>query len=181
MKSITAKDFKEIPQSKNHFLLDVRTPDEHQICRIEGAVLIPLDSLVDKIDDIPKDRPVFVYCRSGNRSRQAVQKLSESGFSNLVNVEGGIQEYEKCGGKVVRHSRRLPIMQQVQVAAGVFILAGVLLAEFVHPAFRLLTAFVGLGLTFAGLTGFCGMAKLLGWMPWNRSLSACATKKEAFP
>ncbi|HKX13240.1 MAG TPA: rhodanese-like domain-containing protein, partial [bacterium] len=128
MKSISAKNLKDRSEGKNEFLLDVRNPDEHQLCRIEGATLIPLDSIEAKAAEIPKDRPVYVYCRSGNRSRQAIQCLETLGFNNLVNVDGGLLEYEKCGGKVMRLRRGLPLMQQVQVAAGSLTLIGTLLA-----------------------------------------------------
>ena len=59
-------------------------------------------------------------------------------------------------------------MRQVQIAAGVLILLGVALGYSVSSAFFLLSAFVGAGLTLAGVTGFCGMARLLAVMPWNR-------------
>lgn len=62
----------------------------------------------------------------------------------------------------------LPLMRQVQIAAGLLVLLGVVLAVTVAPAFIGLSAFVGAGLTFAGLSGWCGMAQLLALMPWNR-------------
>ena len=60
-------------------------------------------------------------------------------------------------------------MRQVQIAAGALILAGVILSVTVNPAFLGLSAFVGAGLTFAGVTGWCGMAHLLALMPWNKA------------
>lgn len=65
-------------------------------------------------------------------------------------------------------SQPLPLMRQVQIAAGALILLGVVLGYAVNSGFFLLSGFVGAGLTFAGLTGFCGMARLLAVMPWNR-------------
>jgi rhodanese-related sulfurtransferase len=62
----------------------------------------------------------------------------------------------------------LPMMRQVQIAAGSLVLAGVLLGALVAPAFYGIAGFVGAGLVFAGMTGFCGMANILGLMPWNR-------------
>lgn len=181
MRSINAKELKNHSQGKNEFLLDVRNPDEHQLSRIEGATLIPLDSIEAKAAEIPKDRPVYVYCRSGNRSRQAIRRLETYGFNNLVNVDGGLLEYEKCGGQVVRLRRGLPLMQQVQVVAGFLTLMGTLLAWLLHPAFLLLTGFVGAGLIFAGLTGFCGMARFLSRMPWNRSKESYSVQTESVP
>ena len=65
-------------------------------------------------------------------------------------------------------------MRQVQIAAGSLVLLGVLLGAFVAPAFYALSGFVGAGLLFAGASGFCGMARLLAAMPWNRRASAAA-------
>jgi rhodanese-related sulfurtransferase len=59
-------------------------------------------------------------------------------------------------------------MRQVQIAAGSLVLLGLILSQLVAPAWILLTWFVGAGLTFAGISGFCGMARLLALMPWNR-------------
>ena len=63
-------------------------------------------------------------------------------------------------------------MRQVQIAAGSLVLAGVLLGAFVAPGFYALSGFVGAGLLFAGVSGFCGMARLLAVMPWNRRAQA---------
>jgi rhodanese-related sulfurtransferase len=62
----------------------------------------------------------------------------------------------------------LPLMRQVQIAAGSLVLLGLVLSNVVAPPWILLTWFVGAGLTFAGISGFCGMARLLAAMPWNR-------------
>ena len=66
----------------------------------------------------------------------------------------------------------LEIMRQVQIAAGMLVLIGVVLGVFVAPAWLGLSAFVGAGLAFAGATGFCGMARLLMLAPWNRQAPA---------
>ena len=69
---------------------------------------------------------------------------------------------------MIDRAQPLEIMRQVQIAAGMLVLAGVLLGVFVAPAFLGLSAFVGAGLLVAGVTGWCGMANLLRIMPWNR-------------
>jgi hypothetical protein len=76
----------------------------------------------------------------------------------------------KRAGFAVHSNRKAPleIMRQVQIAAGVLILLGVALGALAHPGFYALSALVGAGLTFAGATGWCGMAMLLKTMPWNR-------------
>jgi hypothetical protein len=68
----------------------------------------------------------------------------------------------------------IEMQRQVQIAAGVLVLLGVVLGYFASPAFYGISAFVGAGLTFAGISGWCGMAQLLALMPWNRSRTASA-------
>jgi hypothetical protein len=62
----------------------------------------------------------------------------------------------------------MEIMRQVQISAGSLVVIGVLMGALLHPVFYALSAFVGLGLVFAGVSGFCGMARFLALMPWNR-------------
>ncbi len=83
-------------------------------------------------------------------------------------MEGGVDGWA-ADGLPLEENRNAPleIMRQVQIAAGVLVLAGVTLGLSVHPAFFGLSAFVGAGLAVAGVTGFCGMARLLAVMPWN--------------
>jgi adenylyltransferase/sulfurtransferase len=71
------------------FLLDVREPDEYTDGHIDGATLIPLGSLQSRVSELPKDRPIVVYCRSGRRSAEAVSQLRALGFDRAVNLTGG--------------------------------------------------------------------------------------------
>ena len=88
-------------------------------------------------------------------------------------IVGGLESWRKAGLPIaIDRKAPLELMRQVQIAAGSLILAGVLLGWLVAPAFFALAAFVGAGLTFAGATGFCGMARLLAAMPWNRRTAA---------
>jgi hypothetical protein len=83
---------------------------------------------------------------------------------------GGITRWKEEGHPVERfRTSRLPILRQTHMGAGIIVLAGVILSLLVHPFWIALSAFAGAGLTVAGLTGFCGMANLLQWMPWNRT------------
>jgi rhodanese-related sulfurtransferase len=88
-------------------------------------------------------------------------------------LEGGIEAWRKAGLPVIDDAKApLEIMRQVQITAGLLVLTGVILSLTVAPAWIGLSAFVGAGLTFAGATGWCGMAKLLAVMPWNRRAAA---------
>ena len=83
-------------------MLDVRTLEEFQESHIPGATLIPLDQLSARMDEIPRDEPVVVYCRSGNRSLQAVNMLVDAGFSNVQSMDRGIQAWIANGYEVDR-------------------------------------------------------------------------------
>lgn len=151
-------------------LLDVRTPAEYEDTHIEGAVLHPLSDLDPAtVKDLARDKAAcVVVCRSGGRASQAAEKLEAAGFSNLQVLEGGVTAWERCGLPVVRGRKTISLERQVRIAAGAMVLAGALLAYLVHPNWIALPAFVGAGLMFAGITDWCGMALILGRMPWNR-------------
>jgi rhodanese-related sulfurtransferase len=76
------------------FLLDVRNPDEHANYNI-GGTLIPLSTLPNQIDDIPRDIPIVVYCRSGCRSQTALEYLQSQGFQEVYNLVGGVLAWEQ--------------------------------------------------------------------------------------
>jgi len=72
-------------------VLDVRTPEEYsQDGHIAGSTLLPIQELSQRLDELEKDQPIACFCRSGNRSRTACTQLAQAGFTNLVNVDGGI-------------------------------------------------------------------------------------------
>jgi rhodanese-related sulfurtransferase len=150
-------------------VIDVRTPAEYRRENIVGVVNMPLDKIDEYVDDLRDYKHVYVHCASGNRSQQACQKLNTLGLNNIVNVTGGISAWKDAGFHTKENkSAPLPIMQQVQIAAGSLVLLGVLLSAFVTPYFVLLSAFVGAGLVFAGFSGTCTMGLILSRAPWNR-------------
>jgi adenylyltransferase/sulfurtransferase len=72
------------------FILDVRNPEEFQICRIPGSVLLPLPSLPQRMSELDRDREMVVHCKSGMRSQRAIDFLRQQGFTKLSNLKGGI-------------------------------------------------------------------------------------------
>lgn len=84
---------KVLAGSNPPMLLDVRNPEEYQICNLENSVLIPLPELETRFTELPKDKEMVVYCRSGNRSRRAIDVLRNKGFSKLTNLAGGISAW----------------------------------------------------------------------------------------
>jgi rhodanese-related sulfurtransferase len=154
-------------------LLDVRTPAEHASVHVPGVHLAPLDRLdaeqLAGVNGFAKDQPVYLLCRSGGRAKQAAEQLEKGGFTQCFVVEGGTQAWAEAGLPVNRgESKVISLERQVRIAAGLLVLTGVTLGALVHPAFYGLSAFVGAGLVFAGLTDWCGMGLLLARMPWNQ-------------
>ncbi len=148
-------------------LIDIRGTDEHAREHIPGAQNVPLD----QISKLPKDgRPMVFHCTSGMRTAaNAVQLGVAAGGAPAFMLGGGIDAWRQAGQPIVAdRSQPLEIMRQVQITAGGLVLVGVLLGLFLAPGCLGLSAFVGAGLMFAGVTGWCGMATLLRVMPWNR-------------
>ena len=116
---------------------------------------------------------MIFHCHSGARTSGNADRLAQAAApAQAFVVEGGIQGWKQAGLQTVEDKTQpLPLMRQVQIAAGLLILCGVVLGYSVSDGFFLLSGFVGAGLLFAGVTGFCGMARLLKVMPWNRRTS----------
>jgi rhodanese-related sulfurtransferase len=153
-------------------LVDVRTPVEFREVHVPFARNLPLDRLdAGRLahEQSHKSQPLYVICRSGNRGKQACEKLVAAGCHQVVNVEGGTLAWEQAGLPVTRGAKAISLERQVRIAAGSLVLVGVLLGALVNPYWNALSAFVGAGLVFAGVTDTCGMGLLLARMPWNQA------------
>ncbi len=169
IKTITADALRKLMQEREVVLVDVREPAEHKAENISGASLIPLATIShDKLKS--KTAPIVVHCRSGKRSLEACQKLeAQDPTLELYSLEGGIIAWKQAGCAInTPGSCALPLERQLQITAGVLAFTGVLLGALINPWFNALSGFVGLGLTFAGITGWCGTTKILAIMPWNK-------------
>jgi rhodanese-related sulfurtransferase len=153
-------------------LIDVRTPVEFREVHLAGAQNIPLDQLdpraLMEARSGASDEPLYVICRSGGRGAQACAQFHAQGFAQVVNVEGGTLACEQAGLPVTRGQATMALERQVRIAAGTLVLLGAVLAWLVHPGLIALSALVGAGLIFSGVTDTCGMGLLLARMPWNR-------------
>ena len=92
IKSIPADEARKLVKAGRILVLDVRTPMENAHERIKKSVLIPLNELESRAEEVPRDRPILVYCRSGSRSMAASQILASHGFQKIYNLSGGISE-----------------------------------------------------------------------------------------
>ena len=152
-------------------LVDIREPDEYAREHIDGAVLAPLSIFDNSNLNLEAGKDTIFMCRSGNRTNGACARLDARVSGMVYVLEGGLDGWKKSGLPVKVDTRQpLELMRQVQMAAGGLILVGAVLGTVVHPGFYGLCAFVGAGLFLAGATGFCGMARLLAVMPWNRAM-----------
>jgi adenylyltransferase/sulfurtransferase len=86
LRTLLAGDFQGL-------LIDVREPHEHAMARIEGARLIPLATLMDHAENLPRDRDILVHCKMGMRSARACEMLMARGFTRVKNVAGGIDAW----------------------------------------------------------------------------------------
>lgn len=150
-------------------IVDVREADEYVRRHIPGALSQPLSGWEAAHLTIDPQHDVIFTCRTGLRTAGACNRLAARVSGPAFVLEGGVDAWEKAGLPLAVDAKApLEIMRQVQIAAGLLGLAGVVLGFAVAPAWFGLSAFVGAGLTFAGVTGFCGMARLLMLAPWNR-------------
>ena len=154
-------------------VIDVRTPVEFTEVHVSGARNVPLDALdPEQLHDTYRlsiEKPVYILCRSGQRATKAADQLARAGFPNSIVVEGGTLAWIEAGLPVNRGKAKvISLERQVRIAAGFIVLGGVLLSQFVNPAFVWLSGFVGAGLIFAGITDWCGMGLLLAKAPWNQ-------------
>ena len=150
-------------------LVDIREADEFARSHIKGAQSQPLSRWEQAHLAIDPDADVIFTCKSGMRTAGACDRLAARISGDAFVLDGGLNAWEKAGFPVETNADApMEIMRQVQIAAGSLVLIGVLLGFLVAPAWFGLSAFVGAGLVFAGVTGFCGMARLLMLMPWNR-------------
>ena len=169
LKTISATRAAELMRS-GAVLVDIREADEHAREKIPGARHHAL-SRVDK--DTPLragDDVVIFHCRSGARTKgNAARLAAATPKCETYILEGGIDAWKKAGLPVaLDRGQPIDILRQMQITAGSLALLGIVLGTWLNPNFYALSAFIGAGLVFVGVTGICPMVRLLTRMPWNR-------------
>lgn len=173
LSTITPKELSGLLSSGQQIeVLDVRTPVEFREVHLSVASNVPLDQL-DPAAFLQQrkgadEQPLYVVCKSGARGQKACEKFIQAGFTNVINIEGGTMACEQNGLAVVRGKKAISLERQVRITAGFLVLLGAGLSWFVHPGFVGISAFIGAGLMFAGITDTCGMGMMLAKMPWNQ-------------
>lgn len=151
-------------------LIDIREPMERAREAIPGAFSCPLSAMNGGAPAVlPRGKVLIYHCQSGRRTLENEARLSCFGSGEAHILDGGLSAWKTAGYPTrIDRSRPIEMQRQVQIVAGALVFAGVMLAWLAHPLFMVLAGFVGMGLMFAGIFGWCGMAKLLGVLPWNR-------------
>ncbi|MEM8687776.1 MAG: rhodanese family protein [Pseudomonadota bacterium] len=170
---VDAKTLKHWLDDGRAVLIDVREADEHAREHIPGARLVPLSGF--NAADFAQDHckvGVF-HCQSGARTEEAAARILKTGFDEVYHLQGGLAGWKAAGFPVnLNRSAPISVMRQVQITAGLMVVLGIVLALLISPWFMGLSAFVGAGLTFAGVTGTCALASVLRLMPWNKQAGA---------
>lgn len=154
--------------------IDIRQAEEFLREHIQGAVCTPLAQL--QATGLPEQAKnsncIIFYCKSGGRTGSACNQLvalNTEGNREIFLLQDGLNGWKSSGFLTEKNqSQPIEMQRQVQISAGSLILLSMLLGTFINPLFYILATFVGAGLMFAGISGFCGMAIFLAKMPWNK-------------
>jgi rhodanese-related sulfurtransferase len=175
IKKVSANEFLSVLESADMpLVIDVRTGAEVGNEYLDGCVNIPLHELslsqvqTCVVEKEAAGQPVYLLCGTGKRATSAIDKLKEEVVNPLLVIDGGIEALKQAGCSFSQGKGSvMPLERQVRIAAGSLVLVGVLLGTFLTPGFYGVSAFVGAGLVFAGITDTCAMGMLLARMPWN--------------
>lgn len=150
-------------------MVDIRSAAEFSHRHIPDSLNQAVDQM--STDKLPADSVVVFVCQSGMRTRTNANKLAAASQNckQYYILEGGIDGWQKQGLPVeIAPNAPLELQRQVQIAVGTLVILGVVLGTWLNPGWYLLSAFVGAGLLMAGITGFCGLARVLMLAPWNK-------------
>ncbi len=151
-------------------LIDIREADEYAREHIEGARSLPASTFDSAQITLNAGQHAIFHCKSGMRTDSHCERLSTLIDGEAMMLEGGLDAWRSNGLPTIKNTKApLEINRQVQITAGSLILAGFLLGHFLQPEWHFLSGIIGAGLMFAGISGWCGMGKLLAIMPWNKT------------
>jgi rhodanese-related sulfurtransferase len=170
--NIDPKTLSQWLKSKKAILIDVREPAEYKSQSIKDARNLPLSQVTIEESHLPehKNKKLVIHCQSGKRSMMACAKLKNDGAQfDIWNLEGGISNWKNNNLPIVTSGKKiLPLDRQVQLTIGVMIVLGLIFNHLFSNNWLILPLIAGLGLMNAGITGWCGLAKLMAKMPWNK-------------
>jgi rhodanese-related sulfurtransferase len=156
-------------------VIDVRSPAEFRAGHIAGARSVPLDNLIENprsdapfIDDSETDATLVLTCQSGMRAERAATLLRQRGRHDILLLDGGTDAWASAALPMQRCTGAIAIERQVQITVGLLLVLKVAFGFTVHELFFVFAALLGAGLIVAGVTRWCGLARLMALMPWNR-------------
>jgi len=162
-------------RSADTCILDVRTAAEVNAGGLADCLHIPLHELsASRLrEEIAKSGKrgdcVYLLCQGGKRAEMAADQLRGQIDADLVVIDGGMNAVKQSNLEITQSKRQvIPLERQIRIAAGLLVLTGVILGTWVNPGFYGLSALVGAGLTFAGITDICPMGMLIAKAPWNK-------------
>ena len=177
--TITVADLRS--RSADSQLIDVRSPSEFATGHIPGAINIPMAQIEPRLQDLSTIKPVVLICHMGKRAHMTASVLEPCDRQVSV-LEGGTGAWIEAGLPIVQSTRSgWSLERQVRFGAGLIVLTASALALLIKADWLLLAAFIGVGLTFAGLTDICPMAELLQRMPWNKAKNCKSDASEQNP
>ena len=172
---IAPREAQKLLESGKAILIDIREAEEFAREHIRGARHVPLSAL-DRHDfdrERADGKAAIFQCQSGRRTEMNRDRLIALGFSQSYVIEGGLNAWRAAGlPSHLDRKQPMELQRQVQITAGSLVLAGVVLSVAVSPWFTLLSAGIGAGLVYTGVSGSCLMGQLLALMPWNRAATA---------
>ncbi|MEU6985153.1 rhodanese-like domain-containing protein [Streptomyces sp. NPDC046324] len=155
-------------------VVDVRTPGEFASGHVPGAVNVPLEHIEGSLSELrhaAESGPLLLVCASGARSEKGAAVLASRGIA-VASLTGGTRAWAAAGHRLEHPPGPVRAVwgmeRQVRFTAGALVLLGLALGLLVHPAFQVLSAGIAGGLVFSALTDTCGMAVVLGRLPFNR-------------
>jgi rhodanese-related sulfurtransferase len=166
---VTLKDWLD---NKEAILIDVREVIEYKACSIPNSRHLPLSQVTIDKAHLPEHRnkKLVFHCKSGKRSMMACEKLISEGINfDIWNLEGGIESWKKKNLTIISTKDIISLERQVHIAISLFVLSGLSLNYFLEDSLYLILPLIaGIGLLNSGITGWCGLAKLISKMPWNK-------------
>lgn len=151
-------------------ILDVRTGGEFESAHIPGSYNVPLDTLVEHIDEFARiDRPIVLVCQSGGRAGQAHKRLAAAGKTTLHLLDGGMNAWMAANGDLAHgQKQRWAVDRQVRLMAG-SVAIGSIFASKVLPRAKWMAAAVGAGLVYMAVTNTCPVSPYVARLPYNRT------------
>ncbi|MEH1866324.1 MAG: rhodanese-like domain-containing protein [Nostoc sp.] len=169
LQTVDTQTLKQLLKQQAITLIDVREPAEYAGEHIPGATLVSLSKFDPRKVPQDQDTKVILYCRSGNRSTMAAQKLFDQGFTTVTHLEGGISAWKQAGyATTINKNAPISLIRQVQIVTASLVLIGTLLGAFVSPWFLILSVLMGGGLMYSGITDSCMLGMLLAKLPYNQ-------------